>query len=160
VADDSFRFVDGLDVSPDGQYLVFRDFRPVLLKLADGTTRELSTDDQAYALRFSPDGKRVVYHDGHTDAVRIWDLATDTVTTLFTTGDYLTSADWLPDGNRLAVITDDGLELVTLQAGGAEPTRQVLKKGFALKDVDVSPDGKSIAYCVNGQRSIFVLTGF
>ncbi len=155
-----FGFTKGLDVSADGQYLVFSEFRPVLLKLSDGTTRELDTEDNAYGLRFSPDGKKLLYFDYSTDTVRLRDLETDTTISLLATDNYLTSADWFPDGNRIAVITDDGIELLTLQAGGAAPTRSMLKEGFALKDVDVSPDGKSIAYCVNGRRSIFVLTGF
>jgi Tol biopolymer transport system component len=156
---DSFGTVGGIDVSPDGQYLVFREFDPVLYKLSDGAKRELATEDNVYGLRFSPDGKKLVYQDSSTDAIRIRDIETGVTSTLVDTDNYLSSADWFPDGNQLAVITDEGIELFTLQ-GGAQPERKMLKKGFALKDVDVSPDGKSIAYCINGQRSVFVLTGF
>jgi WD40 repeat protein len=153
-------FARGLDVSPDGQFLAFGDFGLQVLTLADGSTREFPTEDDPYTLRFSPDGKKLLYFDYSSDTVRIRDLETDATSTVVTTGNYLTSADWFPDGEHLAVITEDGIERFTLQAGGAPPTHELLKKGFALKDVDVSPDGKSIAYCVNGQRSIFVLTGF
>ncbi|HVG60941.1 MAG TPA: hypothetical protein VNA24_20450 [Hyalangium sp.] len=156
---DSFGSAESVDVSPDGQYLVFREFRPVLLKLSDSTRKELSTQDNAYGIRFSPDGKKLVYLDFSTDSIRIRNLETDETTTLIDTDNYLSSADWFPDGNQLAVITDDGIELFTLN-GTAQPERKMLKSGFALKDVDVSPDGKSIAYCVNGQRSIYVLTDF
>jgi Tol biopolymer transport system component len=156
---DPFGFVGSMDVSPDGQTLVFREFRPVLYTLADGTRKELATQDSAYGIRFSPDGKKLVYQDFSTNAIRIRDLETDATTTLIDTDNYLSAADWFPDGNQLAVITDEGVELFTLKAG-AQPERKLLKKGFALKDVDVSPDGKAIAYCINGQRSIFVMTGF
>jgi WD40 repeat protein len=94
-----------------------------------------------------------------THSIRIRDLVTDATTTVIDTDNYLTAADGFPDGKRLAVLTDKGLELFTLQEG-AEPTRQMLKSGSAIKDVDVSPDGSAIAYCINGQRSIFVMTGF
>lgn len=150
-----------LDVSPDGQYVAFTEFDPVLLKLADNSTQTLSMPDSygIYALRFSPDGKKLLYHDYTTHSILIRDLVTEATTTVIDTDNYLTGADWFPDGKRLAVLTDKGLELFTLQEG-AEPTRQMLKSGSALKDVDVSLDGTAIAYCVNGQRSIYVMTGF
>jgi Tol biopolymer transport system component len=156
---DPFGSVSSVDVSPDGKTLLLDGFDIVLFTLADGSTREIPTQENVYGLRYSPDGKKAVYQDFSTEAVRILDLETGTATTLIDTDNYLTSADWFPDGNRLAVLTDESLEILTLQQG-AEPTRQVLRDGFALKDVDVSPDGKSIAYCINGQPSIFVLTGF
>jgi Tol biopolymer transport system component len=157
---DSFG-VTALDVSPDSQYVAFNEFDPVLLKLSDNSTRTVSMPDSSgiYSLRFSPDGKKLLYHDYDTHSIRIRDLVTDATATVIDTDNYLTGADWFPDGKRLAVLTDKGLELFTLQEG-AEPTRQLLKSGSALKDVDVSPDGTAIAYCINGQRSIFVLTGF
>ena len=39
-------------------------------------------------------------------------------------------------------------------------SRQLLSDQFALLDADLSPDGASVAYGVNGQQSLFVLTGF
>lgn len=159
---DSFGGTNSLDVSPDGRLLAFDEFDPVLLTLADNTTRTVQMPDSSYgiyALRFSPDGKKLLYHDYETHSIRIRDLVTDATTVVLDTDNYLTGADWFPDGKRLAVLTDEGIEIFTLQEGAA-PTRQLLKSGFALKDVDVSPDGTAIAYCVNGQRSIFVMTGF
>ncbi|MCY1077378.1 WD40 repeat domain-containing protein [Archangium lansingense] len=154
-----FGFVSSVDVSPDGKYLLFDAFDPVLFALADSSEQELPTDDNVYALRFSPDGKKMLYHDYSTHSLRVRELATGATTTVLDTDNYLTGADWFPDGKRLAVISDEGLEILTLQ-DGAEPVRQMVKSGRALKDVDVSPDGTAIAYCVNGMRSIFVLTGF
>lgn len=158
---DSFGGTTALDVSLDGQYVAFNEFDPVLLKLADNSTQTVSMPESygIYSLRFSPDGKKLLYHDYDTHSIRIRDLVTDATTTVIDTDNYLTAADWFPDGKRLAVLTDEGLELFTLQ-DGAEPTRRMLKSGSAIKDVDVSPDGTAIAYCVNGQRSIFVVTGF
>lgn len=156
---DPFGSASGLDVSPDGRYLAVNEFNPVLLTLADGSTEEITTQDNVYALRFSPDGRKLLYHDYSTHSIRVRDLVTGATGTMIDTDNYLTSADWFPDGKRLAVITDEGLEILTLQ-DGAQPTRQLLKSSIALKDVDVSPDGTAIAYCINGQRSIFVLTGF
>jgi Tol biopolymer transport system component len=150
----------GIDVSQDGQYLGFQSYDVVILKLADNTQQTVSTRSEVYGLRFSPDGKKLLYRDYNTDAIRIiQSLENGTTTTVLDTSNYLSAADWFPDGNQLAVVSDTGLELVTLQASG-EPTRKMLKEGTSFKDVDVSPDGKAIAYAVNGQRSLFVLTGF
>jgi WD40 repeat protein len=149
----------GIDVSADGQYLGYQAFDLVLLKLSDNTKREIASQSDVHGPRFSPDGKKLLYRDFSTDAIRIRNLENDTTATVLDTSNYLVSADWFPDGKQLAVITDQGLELLTLQASG-EPTRKMLKEGTTLKDVDVSPDGKAIAYAVNGQRSLFVLTGF
>jgi DNA-binding beta-propeller fold protein YncE len=154
-----FQAPRGIDVSPDGQYLGFQAHDLVLLKLSDNTKREIASQSDVYGMRFSPDGKKLLYRDFSTDAIRIRSLENDTTATVIDTSNYLASADWFPDGNQLAVITDQGLELLTLQASG-EPARKMLKEGTALKEVDVSPDGKAIAYAINGQRSLFVLTGF
>ncbi len=154
-----FGYVSSVDVSPDGQFVAFDTFDLKLLQLSDSTTRELVDGANVEGVRFSPDSKKLLYVDTPTDSIRILDLATSATTTVVDTDNYLTSADWFPDGKRVAVITDDGIELFTLQDGAA-PTRELLKEGFALKSLDVSPDGKSIAYCINGQRSIFVLSGF
>jgi Tol biopolymer transport system component len=149
----------GLDVTQDGQTLGFQAHDVILFKLADNTERAIASQSDVYGLRFSPEGKRLLYRDFSTDDIRIRSLESETTTTVLDTGNYLSAADWFPDGNQLAVVTDTGLELLTLQGSGA-PTRKMLKEGTAFKDVDVSPDGKAIAYAVNGQRSLFVLTGF
>lgn len=154
-----FQGPKGLDVSADGQYLGYQAYDVVVLKLADNTKREIASQSNVYGLRFSPDGKKLLYRDFSNDDIRIRSLESDTTTTALDTSNYLSSADWFPDGNQLAAVTDEGLELITLNGSGA-PTRKMLKEGKAFKDVDVSPDGKAIAYAVNGQRSLFVLTGF
>lgn len=65
--------------------------------------------------------------------------------------------DWFSDGRRLLAGTDRGIEIVTL---GPPVGRTLLKDSFALMDVDLSPDDKSVAYSINGQSSLFVLSGF
>jgi Tol biopolymer transport system component len=154
-----FGYVSSVDVSPDGQFMAFDTFDLELVRLSDNTSRELIAGANVDGVRFSPDSQKLLYVDAPTDSIRILDIATGTTTEVVDTDNYLTSADWFPDGKRVAVITDEGIELFTLQDGAA-PARQLLKEGFALKSLDVSPDGKSIAYCINGQRSIFVLGGF
>jgi Tol biopolymer transport system component len=154
---EAFGYVSSVDVSPDGQFMARDTFDLELVQLSDNTIRELMSGANVDEVRFSPDSKKLLYVDSPTDSIRILDLATNTTTEVVDTDNYLTSADWFPDGKRVAVITDDGIEIFTLQDGAA-PTRQLLREGFALKSLDVAPDGKSLAYCINGQRSIFVLS--
>ena len=158
VVHDPFGYISGVEVSPDGQFMAFDSFDLELLRFSDNTTQELIAGANVDGVRFSPDGKKLLYIDAPTDSIRILDLETSATATVVDTDNYLTSADWFPDGKRVAVITDDGIE-VFMRQDGAAPTRQLLRKGFALKSLDVSPDGKSIAYCINGQSSIFVLSG-
>ncbi|MEZ4297373.1 MAG: hypothetical protein R3B70_20580 [Polyangiaceae bacterium] len=145
------------DVSADGTRLVFaQNGGP--LRLVDLATPDMPQDlgTSGFSPRFSPDGKKIVYQSGFD--LKIMDLASGDVTDVLDTGNYLASADWLPEGDRLAAITDDGIEILTLGEGA--PERELISDQFAAKDIDVSADGKSIVYAVNGQSSIFVLTGF
>lgn len=154
-----YRAPRGIDVTADGQTLGFQSYDVVLYNLSDGTQKTIASQSNVQALRFSPDGKKLLYRDFSNDDIRIRSLESDTTTTALDTGNYLSAADWFPDGNQLAVISDQGLELLTLN-GTAQPTRKMLKEGTSFRDVDVSPDGKAIAYALNGQRSLYVLTGF
>ncbi|HEX8704353.1 MAG TPA: hypothetical protein VF815_36310 [Myxococcaceae bacterium] len=158
IVHEPFGYVSSMDVSPDGQFMAYDTFDLELLRFSDNTTRPLIESANVSGVRFSPDGKKLLYVDSPSDSIRILDLATSATTMVVDTDNYLTSADWFPDGRRVAVITDEGIEIFTLQ-NGAAPTRELLREGFALKSLDVSPDGKSMAYCINGQSSIFVLSG-
>ena len=144
------------DVSPDGKSLVYA------INGGNLTLVDLANPDMAKDLgttgdspRFSPDGKSIAFSG--SEKIKLMDIASGMVTEVVDGGTYLASVDWFSDGKRLAITSDKGIEIVTL---GATPTRSVLNDQFAAKNVDVSPDGKMIAYSVNGQKSIFVLSGF
>ena len=155
VAAKAFAVLDP-DVSPDGKSLVYA-VNGSSLQLVDlanpATAKDLGTNGTSP--RFSPDGKSIAFESG--DKIKLMDIASGMVTEVVDGGTYLASVDWFPDGKRLAITSDKGIEIVTL---GASPERSVLNDQFAAKNLDVSPDGTLIAYAVNGQKSIFVLSGF
>lgn len=144
------------DVSPDGKSLVYAS-NGSNLEIVDLASTAVPRDLGAKGTspRFSPDGKSIAFEDN--EKINLMDIATGKVTEVVDGGTYLASVDWFSDGKRLAITSDKGVEIVTL---GATPSRAVLNDQFAAMNVDVSPDGKMIAYNVNGQKSIFVLSGF
>lgn len=145
------------DVSPDGKSIVYASngSSAAIVDLADPKMpKTLSV--VATTLRFSPDGKSLAFVDTD-DKIKLMDVASGMVTDVIDAGTYLASLDWFADGKRLAITSDKGIEIVTL---GATPARSLVRDEFAAKSLDLSPDGKTIAYAVNGQSSIFLLTGF
>ncbi len=97
-----------LDVSPDGQTIVF-DLLGDLYKLpiAGGKATRL-TKGLAYDThpKFSPDGKKLAFTSDRDGNENIWllDLATgDTTQITKERTDYMQSAEWTPDGNYLVV---------------------------------------------------------
>lgn len=69
---------------------------------------------------------------------------------------YLTSLAWFPDGQRLALTTQNGIEIIDVISGA----RTLAIDDFATKDIDVSADGKAIVYGINGQTSLRIVVGF
>jgi Tol biopolymer transport system component len=155
VAAKAFAVLDP-DVSPDGKSLVYA-VNGSSLQLVDlanpATPKDLGTNGTSP--RFSPDGKSIAFESG--DKIKLMDVASLMVTEIVDAGTYLASVDWFSDGKRLAITSDKGIEIVTL---GATPSRALVRDEFAAMNLDVSPDGKMIAYTVNGQKNIFVLSGF
>jgi Tol biopolymer transport system component len=106
--------------------------------------------------RFSPDGTKLAYEAG--DAIHVMLLADLSTTEVIDAGTYLGSVDWFSDGNRLAVTTDAGIEIVDVSVSPA--TRTLIRDDFAATDVDISADDSRIAYVVNGTSDVYVLTDF
>jgi TolB protein len=149
-----------LDLSPDDRWIIYATNGSglSLLDLTAHTAQELNDDGGSPS--FSPDGMRVAYL--HTDnfdsaAIRVLTLATKQSTLVTNDADYLSSTDWLPDG-RLVALTEEGITLFDL--AGATPQERLVRKEFAAKELDVSPDGKKMVYAINGQPDLFVLTGY
>lgn len=144
------------DISPDGKSLVYA-VNGGTLRLVDLATPDSVKDlgESGTSPRFSPDGQSIAFESG--EKIKLMALASGEVTDVVDTGTYLASVDWFPDGERLAITSDDGIEIVTL---GASPERKLVRDEFASMDLDLSADGKAIAYTVNGQPSIYVLRDF
>lgn len=155
VADDFAASVP--DVSPDGKTLVYTSngSTSTLVDLANPTMPK-TLDIVATTLRFSPDGKTLAFVDSE-DKVKLMDVASSQVTDVVDAGTYLASLAWFSDGKRLAITSKEGIEIVTL---GTTPSRSLVRDEFAATSLDLSPDGKTIAYIVNGSTSIYLLSGF
>jgi Tol biopolymer transport system component len=147
-----------LDVSHDGTRLTYttNGFNEVtLLELADGGKSSLHSGQAA---RFSPDGTLVAFVDGSSDKEHFWlyRFADKSVVDLGAANTYLASVGWFADNARLAVTSDKGIELLSLDGG-----RSVLySDAFASTGIDVSSDSRKILYRVNGSTGLYVLTGF
>ncbi|MES2124959.1 MAG: amidohydrolase family protein [Gemmatimonadota bacterium] len=114
---DSFTTTTGtwisLDVSPDGQQIVF-DLLGDLYTLPIGggkatqLTHGLAYDAQP---RFSPDGKRIVFVSDRSGGDNLWLMNADgTDTTALTTGNdnKYVSPEWTPDGQYVVVSRSGG----------------------------------------------------
>ena len=152
---DDFATLDP-DLSPDGAFLVYgtNGSSMQLVELATGTPRTLPSGGDSP--RFSPDGLRIAFESG--DQIKVLTLADDSIETVVEANTYLASVDWFADGQRLAITSDQGVEIVDLST--TPPVRTVVDDAFAAHYVDISPDQQTIAYVVNGSTSIFLLSDF
>jgi dipeptidyl aminopeptidase/acylaminoacyl peptidase len=155
---DAFAAV-GPDLSPGGKSLVY-GLNGSTMHLADLSVSPPQVVDLGFAAtspRFSPDGKTIVYW--RYDKIQLMDVTTKATTDVITedVGTGFGGVDWFSDGARLLAGTDRGIEIVTL---GPPVTRELLSDQFALIHVDLSPDDARVAYGINGDPSLYVLSDF
>src|SRR5205823_4049810 len=99
--------------------------------------------------RFSPDGTLLAYA---RDTGALSELAVMSPTgadshSLTSDGDYLLAMAWTADGSEIIYgSTDTGIRAVP-SAGG---TSRFVVDAFAAMDPDLSPDGRWLAYGLNG----------
>ena len=103
-----------LDVSPDGQQIVFDMLGDLYtLPIAGGKATRL-TSGMAYDAqpRYSPDGKKIVFVSDRSGGLNVWTLSLDGKdTTQVTKGndnEYI-SPEWAPDGKYIVVSKAGGL---------------------------------------------------
>ncbi|MEO5729384.1 MAG: hypothetical protein ABI134_25555, partial [Byssovorax sp.] len=147
------------DVSPDGKSIVYAisegDMKEGALKLVElaNPTAPKELGATGWYPRFSPDGKRLAF--ASDNKIKMMDMATGKVTDVYDAGTFLASVDWFPDGKRLAITTDAGVGIVTLEP---TPKHVLIREDFAAKTVDISANGLFIVYGINGLKNFFVLS--
>lgn len=145
-----------LDVSPDGQTIVFDYLADLyLLPITGGEAQQLTSglafDAQP---RFSPDGKKVLFVSDRSGGDNLWtiDLATKDTTQLTKgNGRKYASPEWSPDGKYIvASRSDTRLGVVQLWIGHVDggSGQEIVNKPDNIKTLGAAftPDGRYIWY--------------
>jgi dipeptidyl aminopeptidase/acylaminoacyl peptidase len=154
----------GYDISPDGKWVAFSwnltgGWEIYLLPL-DGTAavRQITQGLGAkFAPKWSPEGSRLAYlvdWDGSEQHdILVWEQAADTHTNLTPNTPYAIqlSLDWSPDGQWLALVSDQQgrFDAYVMPATGDAP-HLVLDQPTPDWQVTWSPDGNWLAVCSQG----------
>ncbi len=141
-----------LDVSPDGQTIVF-DLLGDLYTMpfsggkATPLTQGMAFDGQP---RFSPDGSRIVFISDRSGGQGVWTMTLDKSDTVQVTSGKTAlyqSPDWAPDGNYIVVSRDgEGPGRLHLyhKDGGSGKSLIEEPSGLRTTGPAVSPDGRYI----------------
>ncbi len=114
-----------LDVSPDGQTIVFDLLGDLYtLPIGGGTATPLSRGMAFDAQpRFSPDGKRVVFVSDRDGGWNVWTIAVDKKDTVQVSKgkqNQYESPEWTPDGNYIVVTRNMKLHLLHMDGGAGQ----------------------------------------
>jgi Tol biopolymer transport system component len=110
---------------------------------------ELTFDKNADEPRFSPDSATIAYvqtKETNGADLSVMDVTGNQRKALSPANDFMSAAAWSPDGKQIYFVSEAGISVVPA-AGG---TATVAAMAFAALDLDISPDGKSLVYAVNG----------
>ncbi|HEX7024704.1 MAG TPA: amidohydrolase family protein, partial [Gemmatimonadales bacterium] len=143
-----------LDVSPDGQTIVFDMLGDLYTIPITGGSATRLTSGLAYDAqpRFSPDGKKVVFVSDRSGGDNVWTLTLDLKdTTQITQGNnsLYVSPEWSPDGKYIVVSRAGGLggaaklQMYHVDGGGGLP---VIREPATAKTLGAAftPDGRYI----------------
>jgi Tol biopolymer transport system component len=149
-----------LDVSPDGQTIVFDMLGDLYTVPVEGGKATRITQGMAFDAqpRFSPDGETIVFVSDRSGGDNVWMIRRDfTDTTQVTQGNtsLYYSPEWFPDGKHIVVSRAGGLggaaNLMMYHVDRPSPIPAFPTSG-ARKSIGaaVSPDGRYVWY---GERS-------
>ncbi|MEQ8525566.1 amidohydrolase family protein [Gracilimonas sp.] len=143
-----------LDISPDGQHIVFDLMGDIYRIPASGGEAEQLTDGMAFDThpRYSPDGKYVLFTSdasGEEDLYYV-DVADTSEITQITKGGNTryTNADWTPDGEYV-IASKGGLtpKLWLIHKEGGSGTALIGEpNGLKIIDPAISPDGRYVYF--------------
>ncbi|MFQ5724046.1 MAG: protein kinase, partial [Terriglobia bacterium] len=116
-----------------------------------------------FGARFSPDGKRIVYHSDRTGNLEIWLLNRETGSEQQLTSSPAADVwpDWSPDGQKILFLSDreGDFQLWTMDAEGGAPRRLTEQSGLSggaawgnISPPRWAPDGKAIGYLAPSDR--------
>ncbi|MEO8449905.1 MAG: amidohydrolase family protein [Gemmatimonadota bacterium] len=145
-----------LDVSPDGQTIVFDLVGDLYTLPIGGGKATRLTHGQAYDAqpRYSPDGKRIVFVSDRSGGDNVWILSADGKDTVQVTkgnDNLYMSPEWTPDGQYVVASKSGGLggpaKLWLYNVNGGTGV-QLIKEPAQLKTVGAAfgPDGRYIWY--------------
>ncbi|SMO36654.1 amidohydrolase family protein [Gracilimonas mengyeensis] len=143
-----------LDVSPDGQHIVFDLMGDIYRIPAEGGKAEQLTDGMAFDThpRYSPDGKYVLFTSdasGEEDLYYVNVEDTSEITQITKGGNTrYTNAEWTPDGEYV-IASKGGLtpKLWLFHKDGGSGTALIGEpEGLKIIDPAVSPDGRYVYY--------------
>jgi Tol biopolymer transport system component len=142
-----------LDISPDGQSIVFDLMGDIYTMPVTGGQATAVTKGMAYDVqpRFSPDGKKILFISDRSGADNVWYIdreKEDTVQFTFDNNQNYPSACWTPDGQF--IVYSKGrrnmkLYMADIRSGSGS---QLIEGMSSLKAIDpcVSPDGSKVYF--------------
>ncbi|MFT3723315.1 MAG: PDZ domain-containing protein [Hyphomonadaceae bacterium] len=143
--------IQSFDPSPTGKRIAITARGEVFsVPTEEGSTRNITMTDGAreYTALWSPDGSRIAYVDASKAAQElvIRDQTGLGTEKRFALGDAFNQLlDWGGDGARI-IYTNQRLELRAIDPASGERTLIATNSSLARFDVDMSPDGRWLAY--------------
>jgi eukaryotic-like serine/threonine-protein kinase len=145
------RAIQSIDISPDGQSIVFsqrqQPWEALGVVRADGTGWSRLTDGKEYHRlpTWSPDGSRFLFYMSR--GTRLWTLRSDgsALTEIpIPSGEPAVYPVWSPDGTRVAVAHDTSVAIYDLSTGSPREVERFKDLGD-MRPFSWSPDGRWIA---------------
>ncbi len=155
--------IEGLDISPDGRWLVFDSNRSgnqdiYRLELPDGVPEQLTTDPaDDFIPTWSPDGQEIAFYSFRHGSRDLHVMTAEGGSLQRITDDPAQERypDWSPDGNQLVFYSDKSgrQEIYVISredrsSGWGEPRQLTFDGGVSPR---WSPHGRWIAYIDNGR---------